>query len=72
VLNANEFGTAFPNLSLSSAKASRADRIMGAARVPATTLRREITRRLEIVPIAESPGIAFRESEPTASRLTLC
>src|SRR5215467_243710 len=72
VLKANEFGTAFPNLSLSSAKAAPAARIMGAARVPATTLRREITRRLEIVRIAESPGIAFREGKPVTLRLTIC
>src|SRR5262245_1900636 len=71
VLKANELGTDFPNLTLSSAKASRAARIMGAARVPATTLRLEITRRLEIVRILYSPDLRAPMLScrmPTASR----
>src|SRR3954451_8048620 len=57
VLKANEFGTDFPNLILSSAKAARDDRIRGAARVPATTLRLDTTLRLERVRIVWSPEL---------------
>src|SRR5215468_947869 len=66
VLNANELGTDFPNRILSSAKAARDDRISGAARVPATTLRRDTTLRLERVRMVWSPEIA---SGGPASRL---
>src|SRR5262245_6726689 len=57
VLNANELGTDFPTRILSSAKAARDDRIKGAARVPATTLRRDTTLRLERVRIIWSPEL---------------
>src|SRR5262249_29886328 len=57
VLKANELGTDFPNRILSSAKAARDDRIRGAARVPATTLRLDTTLRLERVRIVWSPEL---------------
>src|SRR5258705_9007484 len=66
VLNANELGTDFPNRILSSAKAARDDRIRGAARVPATTLRSDTTLRLERVRMVWSPEL--RAAAP-ASRL---